>query len=244
MTRQIFHDMDFDIPSYRSTIEHAMRTASRPSTPTQFRQARNRHAGNKQTQGIQRDFVDFGQLCEMKRSVDPVRNKETRSHGFQPMEEIVAFESMLADIGSMVMDGDGFKPYESHFGGILSRAKDGGGSMVCTKAGKGVRIMSMVDAKALLIAVNTGSASPQESGLSKPLFNLMLTVDFQEDSRRLQAAQIQAAPDSRANDRMAAQLLAIMHSPRVIDHDVSTFYQRLSDSSPHGRGFLERGQHK
>ena len=157
--------------------------------------------------------------------------------GFQPLEKIVAFLVLLAEIGSIVEECDGFNPYECHFGGVLSKAKDGGCGIGCTKAGKGVKIMSMVDAKALLIAVNTGSASSQESSLSKPIFNLMLTVDFSErllggkghdpdkpghalvdhgadmisrhrsarkpekNSRRLQAAQIQAAPDNRAQDR-------------------------------------------
>ncbi|MEI7929342.1 MAG: hypothetical protein WCH40_12385 [Verrucomicrobiales bacterium] len=38
----------------------------------------------------------------------------------------------------------------------------------------------MVDAKGLPIAVNTGSASPHESHLVEPLFDLMVTVDFPE----------------------------------------------------------------
>lgn len=42
----------------------------------------------------------------------------------------------------------------------------------------GVKIMIMVDAKGLPIAVSTGSASPHESKLVEPLFDFMISVDF------------------------------------------------------------------
>ena len=62
--------------------------------------------------------------------------------------------------------------------GTFSKAKGGGDGIGCTKAGKGVKIMIMVDARGLPIAVNTGSASPHEATLVEPLFNFMTTVDF------------------------------------------------------------------
>ncbi len=52
--------------------------------------------------------------------------------------------------------------------------------MGCDMAGKGVKIMIMVDAKGLPVAVNTGSASPHESRLVEPLFDFMISVDFPE----------------------------------------------------------------
>lgn len=89
-----------------------------------------------------------------------------------------AFEAMLAAMGSMVEERDGFKLYECSMDGTFSKAKGGGDGIGCTKAGKGVKIMIMVDRKGLPIAVNTGSASPQESTLVEPLFDFMVSVDF------------------------------------------------------------------
>ena len=43
---------------------------------------------------------------------------------------------------------------------------------------KGVKIMIMVEANGLPLAVNTGSASPHESTLVEPLFDFMISVDF------------------------------------------------------------------
>lgn len=45
-----------------------------------------------------------------------------------------------------------------------------------TKAGKGVEIMVLVDARGLAVAVATGSASPHESRLVQGLFDFMLTA--------------------------------------------------------------------
>ena len=60
------------------------------------------------------------------------------------------------------------------------KAKGGGDGIGCTKAGKGVKIMIMVDANGLPIAVNTGSAIPHDSTLVEPLFDFMVTVDLPE----------------------------------------------------------------
>ncbi len=49
-----------------------------------------------------------------------------------------------------------------------------------TKAGKGVKIMVLVDARGLPVAVTTGSASPHESTLVQGLFDFMLTLDTPE----------------------------------------------------------------
>lgn len=91
-----------------------------------------------------------------------------------------AFETLLADIGSMVEARDGFKLCECYIDGTFSKANGGGDGIGCTKAGKGVKIMIMVDAKGLPIAVNKGNASPHESHLVEPLFDFMVTVDFPE----------------------------------------------------------------
>ena len=99
---------------------------------------------------------------------------------FQRWVQMGAFESLLAQVGSRVEAEEGFKLYECYIDGTFSKAKGGGDGIGCTKAGKGVKIMIMVDAKGLPIAVNTGNASPHESTLVEPLFDFMVTVDFPE----------------------------------------------------------------
>jgi hypothetical protein len=106
--------------------------------------------------------------------------KSSVHRAFQRWVKMGAFEALLAEIGSMVEERDGFKLFECYVDGTFSKAKGGGDGIGCTKAGKGVKIMIMVDAKGLPIAVNTGSASPHESHLVEPLFDFMVTVDFPE----------------------------------------------------------------
>lgn len=106
--------------------------------------------------------------------------KSAVHRAFQRWVEMGAFESLLAEVGSMVEERNGFKLYECYVDGTFSKAKGGGDGIGCTKAGKGVKIMIMVDANGLPIAVNTGSASPHESSLVEPLFDFMVTVDFPE----------------------------------------------------------------
>src|SRR5271170_2842912 len=89
-------------------------------------------------------------------------------------------ETLLRQAGRCVEEREGFKLYECFVDGTFSKAKGGGDGIGCTKAGKGVKIMIMVDARGLPIAVNTGAASPHESTLMEPLFDFMVTVDFPE----------------------------------------------------------------
>lgn len=89
-----------------------------------------------------------------------------------------AFEELLAEVGGRVEERGGFKLYECFIDGTFAKARGGGDGIGCTKAGKGVKIMIMVDANGLPVAVNTGKASPHESTLVEPLFDFMLTVDF------------------------------------------------------------------
>ena len=106
--------------------------------------------------------------------------KSSVHRAFQRWANLGAFEQLLAEIGAMVEQRDGFKLYECYIDGTFSKAKGGGDGIGCTKAGKGVKIMIMVDARGLPVAVNTGSASPHESTLVEPLFDFMVTVDFPE----------------------------------------------------------------
>lgn len=75
--------------------------------------------------------------------------------------------------GTVGEDRDGYRLYECFIDGTFAKAKgDGGG---CTKAGKGVKIMVLVDARGLPVAIDTSSASPHESHLVQRLFDFMLT---------------------------------------------------------------------
>lgn len=105
-------------------------------------------------------------------------SKSAVHRSFARWVKMGAFEALLAAIGSIVKERKGFKLYECYIDGTFSKAKGGGDGVGCTKAGKGVKIMIMVDANGLPIAVNTGSASPHESTLVEPLFDFMISVDF------------------------------------------------------------------
>jgi transposase len=87
------------------------------------------------------------------------------------------FEGLMRDAGELVEDGDGFHLYECYIDGTFSKARGGGDGVGVTKAGKGVKIMVMVDARGLPIAVTTGSATPHESQLVQGMFEFMLSSD-------------------------------------------------------------------
>jgi transposase len=58
---------------------------------------------------------------------------------------------------------------------MFCKARGGGDGIGCTKSGKGVKIMVMVDARGIPMAVDTSSASPHESQLVQRLFAFMLS---------------------------------------------------------------------
>lgn len=85
------------------------------------------------------------------------------------------FEAMLRNAGRVVEERGGFRLYECFIDGTFSKARGGGDGIGLTKAGKGVKIMVLVDAKGLPIAIDTMSAAPHESRLVQRLFDFMLT---------------------------------------------------------------------
>lgn len=90
------------------------------------------------------------------------------------------FERIMRDAGRCVDERDGFKVYECYIDGTFSKAKGGGDGIGCTKVGKGVKIMVLVDARGLPVAVSTTSATPHESRLVQQLFDFMLSRDMPE----------------------------------------------------------------
>jgi transposase len=69
---------------------------------------------------------------------------------------------------------NGFKIYECSVDGTFAKAKGGGDGIGCTRAGKGVKIMIMVDARGLPVAAYSTSASGHESHLVQRLFDFMV----------------------------------------------------------------------
>lgn len=90
------------------------------------------------------------------------------------------FEGIMRDAGALVEERGGYRIYECYIDGTFCKARGGGDGIGLTKAGKGVKVMVLVDARRLPVAVSTGSAGPHESKLVQGLFDFMLTLDAPE----------------------------------------------------------------
>ena len=90
------------------------------------------------------------------------------------------FESIMRDAGALVEQRGGYRLYECFIDATFSKARGGGDGIGVTKAGKGVKIMVLTDARGLPVAVSTASASPHESRLVQGLFEFMLTASDPE----------------------------------------------------------------
>jgi transposase len=82
--------------------------------------------------------------------------------------------------GRCVEERDGFRLYECFIDGTFAKARGGGDGIGCTKAGKGVKIMVLVDARGLPVVIDTTSASPHEGRLVQRLFDFLLTEEMPE----------------------------------------------------------------
>ncbi len=85
------------------------------------------------------------------------------------------FEDIMRDAGRVVEERDGYRLYECFIDGTFSKARGGGDGIGCTKAGTGVKIMVLVDARGLPVAIDTASAQVHESKLVQQLFDFMRT---------------------------------------------------------------------
>lgn len=90
------------------------------------------------------------------------------------------FEAIMRRVGRLVETRGEYRVYECFIDGTFVKARGGGDGIGCTKAGKGVTIMVLVDARGLPLAVNTTSATPHESRLVQQLFDFMLTTQTPE----------------------------------------------------------------
>jgi transposase len=99
---------------------------------------------------------------------------------FQRWTRQGVFENIMRDAGELVERRGGYRLYECFIDATFSKARGGGDGVGVTKAGKGVKIMVLVDARGLPVAVTTGSASPHESRLVQGLLDFMLTAQDPE----------------------------------------------------------------
>jgi len=102
-------------------------------------------------------------------------SKSTVHRWFQRWVQQGVFEQIMRDAGRCIEERDGFRLYECFIDGTFAKAKGGGDGIGCTKAGKGVKIMVLVDAHGLPVSVHTTSAAPHESQLLQQLFDFMVT---------------------------------------------------------------------
>ncbi|RIK66115.1 MAG: IS5 family transposase [Planctomycetota bacterium] len=102
-------------------------------------------------------------------------SKSTVHRWFQKWVTEGVFENVMRTAGRCVEEGKGYRVYECYIDGSFCKAKGGGDGIGCTKAGKGVKTMVIVDARGLPMAVDTMSASPHESQLVQRLFDFMLS---------------------------------------------------------------------
>ena len=101
-------------------------------------------------------------------------SKSTVHRWFATWVQAGAFESLMRDAGRFVERRGEYRLYECFIDATFSKAKGGGDGIGCTKAGKGVKIMVLVDARGLPVAVDTAPANRHETRLVQQLFEFML----------------------------------------------------------------------
>lgn len=105
-------------------------------------------------------------------------SKSTVHRWFQKWVRDGVFERIIREAGRFVEERGGYRLYECFIDGTFSKARGGGDGIGCTKSGKGVKIMVLVDANGLPVAVETASAQPHEARLVQHLFDFMLTEEM------------------------------------------------------------------
>jgi transposase len=107
-------------------------------------------------------------------------SKSSVHRWFQKWVNEGVFETIMREAGTLLEDRGEYRLYECYIDGTFSKAKGGGDGIGCTRVGKGVKIMVLVDARGLPVAVDTMSASPHESTLVQGLFDFLLTEELPE----------------------------------------------------------------
>lgn len=105
-------------------------------------------------------------------------SKSTVHRWFSRWVSAGVFEAIMRDAGRGIEQREGYRLYECYVDGTFAKARGGGDGIGKTKAGKGVKIMVLVDARGLPVSVDTMSARPHESTLVQRLFDFMLTDEM------------------------------------------------------------------
>jgi transposase len=107
-------------------------------------------------------------------------SKSTVHRWFKKWVEAGVFESIMRDAGRCVEQRGDYRLYECFVDATFSKARGGGDGIGCTKVGKGVKIMVLVDARGLPVAVDTAPANRAECHLVQQLFDFMLPTETPE----------------------------------------------------------------
>jgi transposase len=105
-------------------------------------------------------------------------SKSTAHRWFKKWAQGGVFEEIMRDAGGLVEARGEYRLYECFIDATFSKAKAGGDGIGLTKVGKGVKIMVLVDARGLPVAVDTAPANRAENRLVQQLFNFMLSSDL------------------------------------------------------------------
>ncbi len=107
-------------------------------------------------------------------------SKSTVHRWFKKWVEAGVFERIMRDAGKLVEERGGYRLYECFIDATFSKAKGGGDGIGNTKVGKGVKIMVLVDARGLPVAVDTAPATRHESQLVQQMVDFMLPAETPE----------------------------------------------------------------
>jgi len=101
-------------------------------------------------------------------------SRSTVHRWFQRWVRQGVFERIMQRAGRLVERRGRYRLYECFIDATFSKARGGGDGIGCTKVGKGVKILLLVDARGLPVAIDTAPANGHESRLVQRLFDFML----------------------------------------------------------------------
>lgn len=101
-------------------------------------------------------------------------SKSTAHRWFQHWVRHGVFERILREAGRVIAERVGYRLYECFVDGSYCMARGGGDGIGHTRVGKSVKLMILVDARGLPVAIDTLSSAPHESQLVQGLFDFML----------------------------------------------------------------------
>jgi transposase len=103
-------------------------------------------------------------------------SRATVHRWFQRWTRAGLFEKAMRAAGRLVEQRGAYRVYECFIDGTFSKARGGGDGIGRGHVGKGVKIMVLVDARGLPVAIDTAPADVHESRCVQALFDFMLTA--------------------------------------------------------------------